>query len=120
MCFGLVSCLYFVLKKSPLFLLYYLQSDLCTGVSVVTVLDNTVGGFLNLSVQRLMGTLIGGAASIIVMTLTRACFHPNWDWPAAVVLCVLMFIQVFFIAKLKVIPKYAYAGSIVCVLIFFF
>ncbi|GAA5803468.1 aluminum activated malate transporter-domain-containing protein [Helicostylum pulchrum] len=82
------------------------------GVSVVTVLDNTVGGFLNLSVQRLMGTLIGGAASIVVMTITRAIFHPNWEWQAAVVLCVLMFIQVFFIAKLKVIPKYAYAGSI--------
>ncbi|KAI7890866.1 aluminum activated malate transporter-domain-containing protein [Mucor mucedo] len=82
------------------------------GVSVVTVLDNTVGGFLNLSVQRLMGTLIGGAASIVIMTITRAIFHPNWEWQAAVMLCCFMFIQVFFIAKLKVLPKYAYAGSI--------
>lgn len=85
----------------------------------MTVLDNTVGGFLNLSVQRLMGTLIGGAASIVVMTITRAIFQPNWEWQAAVVLCVFMFIQVFFIAKLKVIPKYAYAGSIVCSLLYF-
>lgn len=83
------------------------------GVSVVTVLDNTVGGFLNLSVQRLLGTLIGGGSSIVVMTITRAIFHPRWEWDAALLLGFLMFIQVFFIAKLKMMPNMAYAGSIV-------
>lgn len=80
---------------------------------MVTVLDNTVGGFLNLSVQRLIGTLIGGASSIIIMTITRAIFHPRWEWDATVLLCFLMFIQVFFISKIKVKPNFAYAGSIV-------
>jgi uncharacterized membrane protein YgaE (UPF0421/DUF939 family) len=96
-----------------LFLFSKQRFNFFIGVSVVTVLDNTVGGFLNLSVQRLMGTVIGGAASIIIMTITRAIFHPNWEWQAAVLLCFLMFIQVFFIAKLKVLPNFAYAGSIV-------
>ncbi|KAI8639520.1 aluminum activated malate transporter-domain-containing protein [Parasitella parasitica] len=82
------------------------------GVSVVTVLDNTVGGFLNLSIQRLIGTLIGGGSSIVVMTITRAIFHPRWEWDAALVLGFLMFIQVFFIAKLKMMPNMSYAGSI--------
>ncbi|KAK4512775.1 uncharacterized protein ATC70_003481 [Mucor velutinosus] len=82
------------------------------GVSVVTVLDNTVGGFLNLSIQRLLGTLIGGGFSIVVMTITRAIFHPRWEWDAALLLGFLMFIQVFCIAKLKMMPNMAYAGSI--------
>ncbi|CEP11152.1 hypothetical protein [Parasitella parasitica] len=82
------------------------------GVSVVTVLDNTVGGFLNLSIQRLIGTLIGGGSSIVVMTITRAIFHPRWEWDAALLLGFLMFIQVFFIAKLKMMPNMGYAGSI--------
>ncbi|KAI8890905.1 hypothetical protein K501DRAFT_305381 [Backusella circina FSU 941] len=82
------------------------------GVSVVTVLDNTVGGFLSLSIQRLMGTLIGGVASIISMTITRAAFHPKWGWEAIVLLCFLLFLQVFFIAKLKTKPNMAYTGGI--------
>lgn len=80
---------------------------------MVTVLDNTVGGFLSLSLQRLLGTIVGGGSSIIVMTVTRAIFHPKWEWPACVVLGALMFIQVFFITKLKMRPNMAYTGSIV-------
>lgn len=108
---------FWVGKKGRIFfyIFFYTTKQFLIGVSVVTVLDNTVGGFLNLSVQRLMGTLIGGAASIVIMTITRAIFHPNWEWQAAVMLCCFMFIQVFFIAKLKVLPKYAYAGSIVSI-----
>lgn len=76
-------------------------------------MDTTVGGFLSLSLQRFFGTIIGGAASIVVMTITRAMFHPKWEWPAAVVLGTFMFIQIFFIAKLKMRPNMAYSGSIV-------
>jgi hypothetical protein len=83
------------------------------GVSVVTVLDNTVGGFLSLSLQRLMGTLIGGVGSIVSMTITRAAFHPRWEWEAIVLLCFLLFLQVFFITKLKTKPNMAYTGGIV-------
>ncbi|KAI8376952.1 aluminum activated malate transporter-domain-containing protein [Blakeslea trispora] len=82
------------------------------GISVVTVLDNTVGGFLNLSLQRLLGTIIGGVSSIAIMTITRAIFHPEWNVKAEVLLCVLMFIQIFLIAKIKMMPNMAYAGSI--------
>ncbi|KAI8369138.1 aluminum activated malate transporter-domain-containing protein [Choanephora cucurbitarum] len=82
------------------------------GVSVVTVLDNTVGGFLNLSLQRLLGTIIGGVSSIAIMTITRAIFHPEWNVKAEVLLCVLMFVQIFCIAKIKMMPDMAYAGSI--------
>ncbi|PHZ12565.1 uncharacterized protein RHIMIDRAFT_282546 [Rhizopus microsporus ATCC 52813] len=82
------------------------------GVAVVTVLDNTVGGFLTLSIQRIFGTIIGGSASIIIITITRAIFNLQWDWRAEVVLCILMFIQIFFISKIKLIPNYSYAGSI--------
>lgn len=82
---------------------------------MVTVLDNTVGGFLNLSVQRTIGTILGGGSSIVAMTITRVAFHPNWEWQASVVLCFLLFIQVFFISKVKMMPNMAYAGSIVCI-----
>lgn len=83
------------------------------GVSVVTVLDNTVGGFLALSIQRMMGTIIGGGLSIVVMTVTRAIF-PDWSWKADIMLCALMFCQVFTIAKIKLRPNMNYAGGIVC------
>ncbi|RCI05203.1 hypothetical protein CU098_013114 [Rhizopus stolonifer] len=82
------------------------------GISVVTVLDNTVGGLVNLSLQRLLGTIIGGVSSIVVMTITRAIFQPSWDHRAIILLCFLMFVQVFFIAKIKIKPNTAYAGSI--------
>lgn len=82
------------------------------GVSVVTVLDNTIGGFLALSIQRMIGTIIGGGLSIVVMTITRAIF-PVWSWKAIVLLCFLMFFQVFLIAKIKLRPNMNYAGGIV-------
>ncbi|KAI8993257.1 aluminum activated malate transporter-domain-containing protein [Pilobolus umbonatus] len=82
------------------------------GVSVVTVLDNTVGGILSLSLQRLIGTLIGGLSSMVIMTVTRLIFHPQWNWKAEVLLASLMFIQVFFIAKIKMRPNMSYAGGI--------
>lgn len=84
-----------------------------TGVAVVAVLDNTIGGFLTLGIQRIMGTIIGGVASIVIMTIVRSIFRNNWDWRPTLLLCVLMFIQIFFIAKIKLIPNYSYAGSIV-------
>lgn len=87
----------------------------CVGVTVVTILDSTIGSFLSLSIQRFLGSVIGGAWSIVNMTVTRAIF-PVWDWSALVLLCVLMFIQVFFIAKLKLHPDYTMAGGIVCFL----
>lgn len=80
---------------------------------MVTVLDNTMGGMLTLGMQRILGTLIGGGLSIIVMTIVRAIFQPYWDARAVVVLNILMFIQVFIIAKIKLIPNYAFAGGIV-------
>ncbi|CAO3686774.1 unnamed protein product [Rhizopus stolonifer] len=82
------------------------------GVAVVTVLDNTMGGMLTLGMQRILGTLIGGGLSIIVMTTVRAIFQPYWDARAVAVLNILMFIQVFIIAKIKLIPNYAFAGGI--------
>lgn len=106
---GLVSSGFFSIEAADNFVL----NAFVIGVSVVTVLDNTVGGFLNLSIQRLLGTLIGGGFSIVVMTITRAIFHPRWEWDAALLLGFLMFIQVFCIAKLKMMPNMAYAGSIV-------
>lgn len=75
--------------------------------------DNTVGGLLSLSLQRLLGTLIGGMCSIVIMTATRAIFHPIWEWEASVLLCFLMFIQVFFISLIKISTNYAYVGNIV-------
>lgn len=75
-------------------------------------MDNTIGGFLTLSIQRMMGTIIGGGLSIIVMTVTRAIF-PVWSWKAIVLLCTLMFCQVFIIAKFKLRPNMNYAGGIV-------
>jgi hypothetical protein len=86
---------------------------LSSGVSVVTVLDNTVGGFLTLSLQRLIGTIIGGGSSIVIITITRAIFHPKWEWQAVVFFCSLMSVQVFFLAKLKIKPNMAYTGGIV-------
>jgi hypothetical protein len=83
------------------------------GVAVVTILDNTVGGFLTLSFQRIIGTVVGGVLSIIVMTVVRAIFQPQWDARAAVLLCFFMFAQVFIIARLKQLPNYSYAGGIV-------
>lgn len=83
------------------------------GVAVVTILDNTVGGFLTLSFQRIIGTVVGGVLSIIVMTIVRAIFQPQWDARAAVLLCFFMFAQVFVIARLKQLPNYSYAGGIV-------
>lgn len=80
---------------------------------MVAVLDNTIGGFLTLGIQRIMGTIIGGVASIVIMTIVRSIFRYNWDWRPTLLLCVLMFIQIFFIAKIKLIPNYSYAGSIV-------
>ncbi|KAG1052695.1 hypothetical protein G6F43_005177 [Rhizopus delemar] len=82
------------------------------GVAVVTILDNTVGGFLTLSFQRIIGTVVGGVLSIIVMTIVRAIFQPQWDARAAVLLCFFMFAQVFVIARLKQLPNYSYAGGI--------
>lgn len=82
------------------------------GVSVVTVLDNTVGGFLSLSIQRMIGTIIGGGLSIIVMTISRA-IYPEWEISATVLLCALMFCQVFIIARIKLRPNMNYAGGIV-------
>ncbi|KAI8140796.1 aluminum activated malate transporter-domain-containing protein [Fennellomyces sp. T-0311] len=81
------------------------------GVSVVTVLDNTVGGFIALSIQRMIGTIIGGGLSIIVMTVSRAIF-PTWSPGATVFLCFLMFCQVFTIARIKLRPNMNYAGGI--------
>ncbi|CDS09250.1 hypothetical protein LRAMOSA10610 [Lichtheimia ramosa] len=81
------------------------------GVSVVTVLDNTVGGFLSLSIQRMIGTIIGGGLSIIVMTISRA-IYPEWEISATVLLCALMFCQVFIIARIKLRPNMNYAGGI--------
>ncbi|KAI9256244.1 aluminum activated malate transporter-domain-containing protein [Sporodiniella umbellata] len=82
------------------------------GVAVVAVLDNTIGGFLTLGIQRIIGTIIGGVASIVVMTVVRAIYSTDWSWRPALLLCILMFIQIFFIAKIKLIPNYSYAGSI--------
>ncbi|KAI9271900.1 aluminum activated malate transporter-domain-containing protein [Phascolomyces articulosus] len=81
------------------------------GVSVVTVLDNSVGGFLSLSIQRMIGTFIGGGLSIVVMTISRAIF-PVWSPGATVFLCFLMFCQVFAIARIKLRPNMNYAGGI--------
>ncbi|KAG0757412.1 hypothetical protein G6F57_002173 [Rhizopus arrhizus] len=88
------------------------HSPFWMGVAVVAVLDNTIGGFLTLGIQRIMGTIIGGVASIVIMTIVRSIFRNNWDWRPTLLLCVLMFIQIFFIAKIKLIPNYSYAGSI--------
>ncbi|KAF7720898.1 hypothetical protein EC973_005799 [Apophysomyces ossiformis] len=60
----------------------------------------------------MIGTVIGGGISIIVMTVTRAIFQPTWSWHAALLLCILMFCQVFVIARIKLLPTMAYAGSI--------
>ncbi|KAG2225302.1 hypothetical protein INT45_005546 [Circinella minor] len=49
------------------------------GVFVVTVLDNSVSGFLALSIQRMIGTFIGGGLSIFVMTLSRVIFPIIWS-----------------------------------------
>ncbi|KAI7856743.1 aluminum activated malate transporter-domain-containing protein [Circinella umbellata] len=81
------------------------------GVSVVTVLDNSVGGFLALSIQRMIGTFIGGGLSIFVMTLSRVIF-PIWSPGATVFFCFLMFCQVFAIARIKLRPNMNYAGGI--------
>ncbi|RCH88898.1 hypothetical protein CU098_006224 [Rhizopus stolonifer] len=75
-------------------------------------MDNTIGGFLTLGIQRIMGTIIGGVASIVIMTIVRSIYHTGWSWRPALLLCVLMFFQIFFIAKIKLIPNYSYAGSI--------
>ncbi|KAI9263767.1 aluminum activated malate transporter-domain-containing protein [Sporodiniella umbellata] len=88
------------------------KSAFWMGVCVVTVLDNTMGGMFTLGMQRMLGTLIGGALSIIVMTIVRAMFEPYWDARSVVVLNIFMFIQVFVIAKIKLMPNYAFAGGI--------
>ena len=85
---------------------------------MVTVIDNTVGGFISLSIQRMIGTIIGGGLSIVVMTISRAIF-PVWNPGATVFLCFLMFCQVFTIARIKLRPNMNYAGGIVNILLTF-
>ncbi|CAO3587213.1 unnamed protein product [Absidia cylindrospora] len=79
--------------------------------TVVMVLDNTVGGLLNLSLRRMLGTAVGGILAMIGMTIVKVIF-PDWGVAADIVLLCYLFIQVFFIAKCKKWPNLANASSI--------
>jgi hypothetical protein len=76
------------------------------------VLDNTVGGFLNLSIRRIVGTVVGGVAAMVGMTIIRVIFS-TWNIGADFVLASYFFVQVFCIAKLKHRPALSNACSIV-------
>ncbi|KAI8344514.1 aluminum activated malate transporter-domain-containing protein [Chlamydoabsidia padenii] len=79
--------------------------------TIVMVLDNTVGGIANLSIRRVIGTVIGGVAAMIGMTIIRLIFN-TWTIGADIVLACYFFIQVFWIAKLKHRPALSNACSI--------
>ncbi|KAI8059213.1 hypothetical protein BC940DRAFT_351254 [Gongronella butleri] len=80
-------------------------------VSAVMVCDNTIGGLMNLSVQRFIGTVLGGILTMVAMTITKLIFK-NWTVASDVVLGMLMFAVVFIIGKIRHRPTGAQAGNV--------
>ncbi|KAI8084655.1 aluminum activated malate transporter-domain-containing protein [Halteromyces radiatus] len=83
-------------------------------ITITLVHDNTVGGFVFLGGQRILGTLIGGGLSMIGMTLARVLF-PTWGISANIFLSCYLFVQVLSITKLKERPQIATACGIALV-----
>ncbi|KAL0079511.1 hypothetical protein F4703DRAFT_1918868 [Phycomyces blakesleeanus] len=80
-------------------------------VSVVTILDTSLGGTLHSSTQRMFGTLISASLSVFSMVVSKAIF-PQWNWHAAILFTTFLFLQAFFIAKIKQRPSTAFAGNV--------
>ncbi|OZJ06178.1 hypothetical protein BZG36_01024 [Bifiguratus adelaidae] len=82
------------------------------GVTVVTVLDNSLGSLLRLGFQRMAGTALGGILSLCTSVLTWLIYTHCQNIAGDAVLLTLMSFQIIYFTKLRNNPAWSYAGSI--------